>query len=90
MDNTLIIMIIYNYSQLAVSEATRFPPSALRSTASALPPGVLVMVVSFLASKLLSEVEALPLSKPRTTNARTRSSWPAAMVPRVRRSSDTS
>src|SRR5882724_1292483 len=48
------------------------------------------MVISPFASRPVSEVETLPLSWPRATSTRTRSSWLAVMVPRVRWSSATS
>src|SRR6266850_4168746 len=60
------------YSQLTVSAATRCRPSGVRSTASALPPGVRVIVTSPFASRPLSEVDTLPLSTLNATRARTR------------------
>jgi hypothetical protein len=69
---------------MAVSAATRVRPSAVRSTASALSPDVLVMVISPFAARPFSEVDTLPVS---WAKARTRSAWLTAMVPRVRWSS---
>src|SRR5882724_415606 len=66
---------------------TRPRPAGVKSTASALPPGVRVIVTRPFASKPLRLVLTLLLSWPRATSACTRSSWLARMVPRRRWSS---